>query len=668
MKQNNDLISIVIPIYNVEKYLKRCVDSVINQTYKNLEIILVDDGSTDNCGKICDEYAKKDKRIKVIHKKNGGLSDARNAGIDVSKGRYLSFIDSDDFVDKRFIGTLYNNLINNDADLSLVKYYSFSKNEDVYETMEDEKITVLSRDEYFNLIYEEPVNSVVAWNKLYKKEIFNEIRYPVGKINEDEAVIHYIIGNISKIVISNLELYYYFQRNDSIMKKDKKNNIDRTNFIYDRINYFKENKEEKTDYFYKTIDTFRANVEQIYNEDIQIIEKKKYLIMFRKLIKEYKTQSIKQTLKYYLLAYFPNLYFKLLKIHKNNLKRKQYNEEQKSGKKMERAFKKYCAKQREENKPLYLIFNTPYHGNLGDQAIAYAEIKILKDLNKEPFYIMSTDINYFIGNLLQYINTKDIVFLHGGGYFGTLWENETLRINKLIQTFYENRLVTFPQTIYYEKDVNGLYALNRDKKIYEATRNLTIICRDKKSYEFCKENFEKVKCFYTPDVVTYLDEFSKENNKNNREEIGLCFRKDKEKVTSDDTKKVIIDILNKKYPNEKIEYFDTCINKEKCDFNCGVRELKKLLKKISHKKLVITDRLHGMIFCAITNTPCIALGNLSGKVKGAYDWIKKYNDYIIYVQNEKDIEKAIDSIDTTKKYKYNNVEYKKILKGTISKL
>lgn len=277
MKQNNDLISIVIPIYNVEKYLKRCVDSVINQTYKNLEIILVDDGSTDNCGKICDEYAKKDKRIKVIHKKNGGLSDARNAGIDVSKGRYLSFIDSDDFVDKRFIGTLYNNLINNDADLSLVKYYSFSKNEDVYETMEDEKITVLSRDEYFNLIYEEPVNSVVAWNKLYKKEIFNEIRYPVGKINEDEAVIHYIIGNISKIVISNLELYYYFQRNDSIMKKDKKNNIDRTNFIYDRINYFKENKEEKTDYFYKTIDTFRANVEQIYNEDIQIIEKKMVL-------------------------------------------------------------------------------------------------------------------------------------------------------------------------------------------------------------------------------------------------------------------------------------------------------------------------------------------------------------------------------------------------------
>ena len=206
-----------------------------------------------------------------------------------------------------------------------------------------------------------------------------------------------------------------------------------------------------------------------------------------------------------------------------------------------------------------------------------------------------------------------------------------------------------------------------DKKLYEETKDLTILCRDEKTYKFCKDNFEMVKSFYTPDIVTYLDEFSKENNKNNRNGIGICFRKDKEKVASNDIKERIVKIIKEKYPEENIEYFDTVILKN-CDYTHGVKEFKKLLNKIEKKKLVITDRLHGMIFCAITNTPCIALGNLSGKVKGAYDWLKKYNNYIKYVDNEDDIEKTINSTDTTKKYKYNNEEYKKILKGTINKL
>ena len=410
MDNNEKLISIIIPIYNVEKYLKRCVESVVNQTYKNLEIILVDDGSPDNCGKICDEFARKDERIKVIHKKNGGLSDARNAGIDVAKGEFLSFIDSDDYVDKRFIQTMYNNLINNDADISLVKHYSFSNDEDILETKEKEKVAVLSKDEYFDQMYENPIDKVVAWNKLYKREIFDKIKYPIGKINEDEAVIHYIIGSVSKIAISNLELYYYFQRESSIMNKGKSNNFDRFDFIYDRLEYFKKHNMKNRKCYYGTIEEYKICVMQLYINNTPKEQIKKYQKILKTLMREYKTHSKKHLLKSYLFTFFPNLYFKLKKLHEKNLIRKQKKEEQKSGKKMEKHFKQYLEKQRKENKPLYLIFNTPYHGNLGDQAIAYAEIKILKDLNKEPFYIMSTDINYFIGNVLQYINTKDIVF------------------------------------------------------------------------------------------------------------------------------------------------------------------------------------------------------------------------------------------------------------------
>ena len=114
-----DLISVVVPIYNVENYIKKCVDSILSQTYKNLEIILVDDGSPDNCPQICDEYAQKDNRIKVIHKENGGLSDARNAGIDISKGKFITFIDSDDYIEKDYVEVLYNSIKENASDMAI---------------------------------------------------------------------------------------------------------------------------------------------------------------------------------------------------------------------------------------------------------------------------------------------------------------------------------------------------------------------------------------------------------------------------------------------------------------------------------------------------------------------------------------------------------------------
>ena len=181
---NYYLISVIVPIYKVEKYLHKCIDSILAQTYTNLEIILVDDGSPDNCGKICDEYAAKDSRIKVIHQPNGGLSAARNAGLDIATGDYIGFVDSDDYIAPDMYEKLYNALVKNDADMAICDYQRFG-NELPYDEMSltTEVITGLQAMEKQNTVIN--CSFVVAWSKLYKSFIFSNVRFPVGKINED---------------------------------------------------------------------------------------------------------------------------------------------------------------------------------------------------------------------------------------------------------------------------------------------------------------------------------------------------------------------------------------------------------------------------------------------------------------------------------------------------
>lgn len=213
----NPLISVIVPIYNVEKYLARCVDSIVNQTYKNLEIILVDDGSPDRCPQMCDDYAEKDSRIKVVHKKNGGLSDARNAGMAVATGKYISFIDSDDYVSDDFFECLLDvmNKENSDiAECSVVKFYEDNRFDEFSDDLSVK--TYDTQDAMSALIAENPFHQHV-WNKLYKTELVKDIPYAVGKLNEDEFWTYQVFGRANKVSKLNKTMYYYFQRNSSIM-------------------------------------------------------------------------------------------------------------------------------------------------------------------------------------------------------------------------------------------------------------------------------------------------------------------------------------------------------------------------------------------------------------------------------------------------------------------
>ncbi len=214
-----NLISIIVPVYQVESYLDDCIKSLINQTYTNIEILLIDDGSTDKSGQICDEYAQKDKRIKVIHQKNKGLSGARNTGLRQTNGEYIAFVDSDDVVAAEYIEVLYNILKEHDAQISICSYIK-SENADssLFDTNNNSSNIICIEATKLLKKWHGKYKKVetVVWNKLYHKSIL--VDFPEGKIHEDIYVSHLIAANAKRIVITDKKLYIYRIRKSSITK------------------------------------------------------------------------------------------------------------------------------------------------------------------------------------------------------------------------------------------------------------------------------------------------------------------------------------------------------------------------------------------------------------------------------------------------------------------
>ncbi len=244
----NPLISVIVPIYKVEKFLDRCIESIVEQTYQNLEIILVDDGSPDNCGKMCDEWAKKDPRIKAYHKENGGLSDARNFGTSKSTAEYIAFIDSDDYVLPEYIEVLYNNLVEYDADISCCKMklvysedreLSFPENDTA---SEPQKMT--GRDACFKMYLREYVDLIMIPAKIYKKDIITKYPFPLGRLCEDAFTDYKFLYESKNVVTSKKALYSYYQNPNSIMNTPNPQRMKDVAAAYmERATYFSQKNE-----------------------------------------------------------------------------------------------------------------------------------------------------------------------------------------------------------------------------------------------------------------------------------------------------------------------------------------------------------------------------------------------------------------------------------------
>ena len=319
-------VSVIVPVYNVEKYIDRCVSSILRQTYENIELILVDDGSPDNCGEILDDYATKDSRVKVIHQSNAGQSKARNEAIKIAQGEYYCFVDSDDYMHDNQIQRLIELMYDYNADISMTHFCNFSGEKVTISDLKDnvgntglssdtsDIIELSNTDCIRNMHMVSDELYVVMWGKLFKKELFEGIVFPEGRICEDLAILYKLFDKAKSVVYSKEILYYYFRDNTNSSTFFIKDKFYEDVFIAleEEIEYMADNHRDLIDYPRKTYMywIFDYYCKFVKLNDTKNIEKiKKLHNKYKQLYKE--SKGLKKEKFYTFFYYMPSLYIKL---------------------------------------------------------------------------------------------------------------------------------------------------------------------------------------------------------------------------------------------------------------------------------------------------------------------------------------------------------------------
>ena len=283
---NKGKVSIVVPVYKVEKYIHRCVDSILNQTYKRLEIILVDDGSPDHCGEIADHYQQKDSRVTVLHKENGGLSDARNHGMNLVSGEYTMFVDSDDWLKRNAVERMVKHSEKYEADVvQSTFYYAYEDRmliDNRFHHMDEEALRLDNKSLMYELVKNEKVKNF-AWGKLYKTELVKTIPFKKGVLFEDVFWAHQVMHKVNRFVLMHQPLYYYYQRDDSIVASYTIRNLDMIEGLKMRHKFIEKHYKELTAESHKSI--LKASL--IHYNILSRNRKKDRYGRFRREIKSY---------------------------------------------------------------------------------------------------------------------------------------------------------------------------------------------------------------------------------------------------------------------------------------------------------------------------------------------------------------------------------------------
>jgi len=655
----NKLISIIIPIYKVEKYLCKCIDSILNQTYKNLEIILVDDGSPDGCPKICDEYSKSDSRVRTIHKNNGGLSDARNAGIDIAQGDYLAFVDSDDWVDLDMYRRLIEACERNNSEISVCGYYEVHNDKLKLHSICTDEITLDFENATKELIDDKTFHNY-AWNKLFKADLFLNVRYPFGHNMEDVYTTYKMFMKAIRVTLIETAFYYYVvNREGSILSElSIKSKYDLFLSHKSRFEILSAKFPDKKDVLFRNIVFSALRVAKAYSKSN---EKIKYQVEYTEA-KMFLSINKNDIYRNMLISKSDRIKFKLFFINKSLPETAEFLYSVLKKTKIKKfytiihmfLYKKHISRH-EKHKwdfdlPKTFLIGIPEHNNLGDHAITMAERAFLNKLEPHREVITVSESKYSVYKtiLKRSIKHHDIIVLTGGGDIGNQYLYIEKRRRDIIKSFPNNKIVIFPQTIYFTEDYKGKAELENSKSIYGSHNNLTFCTREKVSYEFALQNFRKNNIVLCPDIVLYLNKSEPNFYRNG---ILLCIRSDVEGQLNIDDIMSLKDTCMKYY--DKVDTTDTAIY-ETVRLENQEAMIEEKLRQFKSHRLIVTDRLHGVIFSAITGTPCVAIGNYNHKIVGICEWLKLL-DYIKYAESLEEAKEMIKQFSNDDKtYSYSN--------------
>lgn len=587
------LVTIIIPIFNVEQYLEDCLKSLANQTYKNFEVLMIDDGSTDNSSKICKLFEKANSNFKYYYKENGGLSSARNYGINIAKGDYICLIDSDDYIDYDFLSNSVNTCLRTNADICFTDLIYVNDNGVVLE--KDSPIANESFDRasaFLKLSLKQYHYYVCAVNRLYKASLFSDIRFPDGKLHEDEFIAHKLFDKASVFCSTNKSKYYYRQRDFSIMHSQiSVKRFDAIEALIARFDYCKKNK-------YKECKKRSLNLAAVVLLDclagLDYIQHRRIFIKY--MLKVYKPTVLRK-----MLLKLPWFYIKaVLRSYKYHLYLK----------KIERISKL--------NKVNCYLLGTPVHGNMGDQLIVQSEKEFLVANGFNKRQLLEIDNKLLLqcfDSVKKIVQKNDTVIIDGGGNLGDLWPWEDQKITRIIDAFSHNKIIIFPQTLFFKNKEASASIIKKNFSVYLKATKLHVFLRDISSFQLFKKVYPGINCYLCPDIVFYYKQVIKQNF-SHKKDLGICFRTDKEK---NDSRQINVFLEHIREING--EPISTIVNKKVTKLN-RKKEIRKILKQFGTYKWVVTDRLHGMIISYITDTNCIAIDNISKKVSGSYNWIK----------------------------------------------
>lgn len=669
-------ISIVVAVYNVESYLERCIQSILRQTYQNIEIILINDGSKDRSGEICEEYKKRDDRIVYIAQENQGLAQARNVGIANSTGEYMMFVDSDDWLEPDYCSGSCKDLEETNSDIVVFGYNMVQEDYTIMRRVCADSMCMVDSHGALELLIQNKIQNY-AWNKIYKTYLFDTVSFPAGMVWEDIGTTYLLFDKAQKITITNRTLYNYLQRSGSITNApiSLKSLADIFKLRYEQALYLKET---YPDIYEQAIELVADSALELCDRCINCKENqyiketklcaKKFLDSNQEEIYRVKKNKVSRKMRLYYENYHSfEVLFRVLNKKRSLAKRliqmtTPFTSVAKRAKrklgeiKQTRKFKKNdMLYEKFSNVRKCYFIGSPDHNNLGDVAIAVSTNDFLQSLLYGWSIIDITECEYWKVkySIVRSITQNDMIVLAGGGNIGDEYSYIEKIRRDVMKSFKHNFICVFPQTMYFHNTLQGKKELRKTKRIYRAHNNLLLLAREKTTYETMCQLFGSGNVHLLPDIVLKL---KVKQYQEDRKGCLLCLRNDREQVVTSRQREQLRSICIKLI--QDVKETDTCLP-QPCERNVREEKVEQKLLQFAQVEIVITDRLHGMVFAALTHTPCIVLPNYNFKVRGVYEWVKELN-YIQFLD-------SFDGFESTMKRLLNIKEKTKFPSQKIAK-